>query len=340
MGTSSHPLSQLAESNQILIGKQAAADAALVDARRNSYHPVRNYLHSIAVRLDPHEWENLGFCFFGTNDPWVTKHLQRQLIGLVARVENPGCKFDTSLILKGPQGIGKSTTWGVLGGEWFSDSLGDLRNLREDRIQLHGAWIHEWGEIDRVMGKRESEAVKAFLSATRDDVRKPYGRGIETLLRCCGIVGTTNRDDFIKDHTGNRRYPIAEIEQVFTDWLIDHRDAIWGSALEAYQQGTPWHYTKEEQEVIDANARGYLADSLLRDAIETWQEDNPKIDQVVIPFLVHSIDPDRMGDANFSRDVARQLTILGWHNTKLRRRGYLPNNTKHNIATVWEKNAA
>ena len=128
------------------------------------------------------------------------------------------------------QGIGKSRMWAVLGGEWFSDSLGDLRNLKDDVLSLHSAWIHEWGEIDAVVGKRESETLKKFLSAQVDNVRKPYGRGMETLHRSCGIVGTTNRDDFIKDPIGNRRFPVISVTQVNTDWLTEHRDAIWGSA--------------------------------------------------------------------------------------------------------------
>ena len=36
---------------------------------------------------------------------------------------NPGIKFDTVLVLNGPQGIGKSTLFSKLGGKFFSDSL-------------------------------------------------------------------------------------------------------------------------------------------------------------------------------------------------------------------------
>ena len=52
---------------------------------------------------------------------------------------------------------------------------------------------------------------------------------MELMERGCG-VGTTNRDDFLKDHTGNRRYPLARVEQVNNAWIREHRDAIQGTA--------------------------------------------------------------------------------------------------------------
>ena len=54
--------------------------------------------------------------------------------------------------------MGKGKFWEAIGGDWYSASLGDLRNVKEDKITLHNAWIHEWGEIDRVMGMQSSEA--------------------------------------------------------------------------------------------------------------------------------------------------------------------------------------
>ena len=96
---------------------------------------------------------------------------------------------------------------------------------------LHRAWIHEWGEIDRVIGKKEAEAVKHFITIQEDRVRPPYGRKIELRKRQSILVGTTNRDDFIKDHTGNRRYPIFTAKHVDMEWVTANRDAIWARAI-------------------------------------------------------------------------------------------------------------
>lgn len=327
---------QLAELHQLDINKDRAADAALVVARRNSYHPVRDYLNSGLPQLHPLDWDEIAFKCFGVSDQWSQLLLKRQLIGLVARAINPGCKLDTSLVIQSPkQGIGKSTMWATLGGEWFSDSLGDLRNLKDDILQLHSAWIHEWGEIDVIVGKRESETLKKFLSACKDDVRKPYGRGVETLLRSCGIVGTTNRSDFLKDPTGNRRFPVISVDRVDTDWIADNRDAIWGSALADFKAGSPWHYDNTENAAITKEAQNYSAEDPLRDQIETWWEDSLDAGPIAMPVLIYHLNPDRQRDQEFSRQVSLRLTALGWTKSKKRERGYLPDGKQHDKATFW-----
>jgi hypothetical protein len=271
---------ELAEEHQLDITKDRAIDAAIRVARKNAYHPVRDYLNSIEDTLPPEDWAAIDVRCFGKEDPTGMSglHLQRQLIGLVARAMDPGCGLQTALVLHSDQqGVGKSSFWRILGGEWFSDSLGDLRNLKDDLLQLHAAWIHEWGEIDMVMGKQESEALKRFLSASRDDVRKPYGRGVETLQRSCGIVGTTNRRDFIKDPTGNRRFPIISISSVDLGWVAANRNAIWGSALAAYRHGTRWQYDTYENTLVSANALAFAPEDPLRESIDAWAEDNPTV---------------------------------------------------------------
>ena len=60
----------------------------------------------------------------------------------------PGIKFDTMLVLSGPQGIGKSTIISKLCGEWFNDSL--LLSDTKDKTaaeKLQGFWILEIGEL-------------------------------------------------------------------------------------------------------------------------------------------------------------------------------------------------
>ena len=329
---------QLAEKYQIDARKEQVIDAAILLARRSAYHPVRDYLSGIGCQLESHQWDEIAYECFAVTDPVSQLHLQRALIGCVARAMQPGCKKDTALVIYSLlQGIGKSTFWAILGGEWFSDSLGDLRNPKDDVLQLHAAWIHEWGEIDAVVGKRESETLKKFLSTRQDDVRKPYGRGVETLKRGCVIVGTTNRSDFIKDPTGNRRFPVISVEKVNLDWVKSNRDRIWGSALAAFKAGTPWHYSEEENAAISQAAQQYAAEDPLRDQIETWSEDHPEIEEVPVVRIVFDLDRDKLKATDFSRQVSHKLIALGWQKSSKRERGYLPNGDRHDKATFWHR---
>jgi len=338
---------ELAEKHGLEVAKDRAIDAAMRVARQNAFHPVRDYLDGITVELSPEEWASIDVHCFGSEDPGGLSavHLQRQLIGLVARAQDPGCELHTCLVLQSDeQGLGKSTFWKILGGLWFSDSLGDLRDLREDRLQLHSAWIHEWGEIDNVMGKRESETLKRFLSCSRDDVRRPYGRGTEQLLRSCGLVGTTNRRDFIKDPTGNRRFPIIRVRSVNLEWVRTNRDRIWGSAMAAYKAGQPWHYTAGEGLLISEQARAYAAEDPLRARLESWAEDYPLLDEVPLLRILWDLQHDcpsyweQRANREFMRQASLALTSLGWRPVEEpRRRHFLPDGSKTDKVTAWKR---
>jgi predicted P-loop ATPase len=332
----------LAQDHAIEVAKERAIDAAMRVARLNGYHPVQDYLNGLSEQLTPEEWAALDLHCFGGEDlsGWGVIHLQRQLIGLVARALDPGCELHTCLVLQSDQqGIGKSTFWKILGGPWFSDSLGDLRDVREDRLQLHSAWIHEWGEIDSVMGKRESETLKRFITSSRDDVRKPYGRGTEQLLRSCGLVGTTNRRDWIKDPTGNRRFPIIQVRTVNLDWVKENRNRIWGSAVAAYRAQQPWHYSSQEALVVSAAAMDYAAADPLRDALESWAEDHPEMDELPIARILYDLPEywERRRDRELMRQVGLALTSLGWAATGQRIRYLLPDGSRTDKASLWKR---
>ena len=65
------------------------------------------------------------------------------MVAAVARVYQPGIKFDSVVVLNGPQGMGKSSFFAKLGGKWFSDSLtiGDMKDkTAPEKLQGSGFW--------------------------------------------------------------------------------------------------------------------------------------------------------------------------------------------------------
>ena len=189
-------------------GANKIADACSEVFMRHHFHPVRDYIKSL-------KWdgvkraETLWIDYLGAEDTHYTREVTRKhLAAAVARVFEPGCKFDYVIILSGQQGIGKSTMLKKLGREWFSDSLSAVQG-KEAYEQLHGVWIAEMGELYATR-KSESEAVKLFLSKQEDIFRVAYGRRTSTFPRQCVFYGTTNDSQFLRDWTGNRRFwPLA-----------------------------------------------------------------------------------------------------------------------------------
>ena len=98
--------------------REVIDDAFLQAAERQSFHPVRDYLNSLSWDGVP-RLDTLYIDYFGAEDEEYIRAVARKaLVAAVARVMNPGVKFDTMSTICGRQGIGKTTFVQRLGGPW------------------------------------------------------------------------------------------------------------------------------------------------------------------------------------------------------------------------------
>ena len=186
--------------------KFAKALTQITDKRR--FNPLRDYIRQLPEWDGVPRVDTLLVDYLGAEDtPYVRAVTRKTLIGAVQRVWEPGCKFDTVLVLDGKPGIGKSTLLRKLGGKWFSDSL-SLADTRDKTAaeKLQGVWIMEIGEMQGTR-KADIDVMKGFLSRQVDEYRAAYGRVVERHPRTAIICGTTNSTTgFLRDATGNRRF--------------------------------------------------------------------------------------------------------------------------------------
>lgn len=262
-------------------------DALLSVAAKRSYHPIKEYLDNLP------EWDNIKrvdtllIDYLGAEDNSYTRAVTRKtLIAAVSRIYEPGIKFDTVLILNGPQGIGKSTLFEKLSGSWFSDSLTitDMKD-KSGAEKLQGYWILELGELAG-MKKMDVETIKSFISRTDDKYRASYGVAVENHPRQCIIVGSTNAEDgFLRDITGNRRFwPVkvsGDCPKKAWDLTKEDVDQIWAEALYLYNQGENLYLegeekelaTKEQTDAMEADEREGLIRKYLDTLVpENWDE--------------------------------------------------------------------
>jgi predicted P-loop ATPase len=219
-------------------------------ASKFTFHPVRKYLESLRDKTlaDFDVLNNIATLFLGNSDPLANKMMAKALIGAIARVNKPGTKVDTLPVLQGGQGFLKSTFLKVLAGEfWFCDDIRDLEN-KDELAKLARYWIIELAEVDYLMGRKEVESFKRFLSTTADTYRPPYGRANIRHERTCTLFATTNKIEFLKDPTGSRRYWVIKVGgKIDCDLVAKFRDIIWGTALAAYERGDIWWLDDDDE---------------------------------------------------------------------------------------------
>ena len=225
--------------------RQDISDAFRKAADDRSFHPVRDMLDNLP------EWDGVMridriFChYLGAEESeyvYAVSHIT--FVAAVARIMEPGCKFDNMLVLVGNQGAGKSTLVNKIAYDdsWYSDSLHLTEISKKDAAEkLQGVWILEIGELAGIK-KIDVESLKAFVSRECDRYREPYARIAVDHLRQCIIIGTSNHPQFLRDITGNRRFwpvksnPDNALEK---PWDMPKEDVlqIWAEAKYYYDHG-------------------------------------------------------------------------------------------------------
>ncbi|KXS88799.1 P-loop ATPase, partial [Microcystis aeruginosa NIES-88] len=171
-------------------------------------------------------------------------------------------------------------------------------------------WIIEWSELDHFTAKTYHGIIKSFLSRSDDFYREPYAREAMSHPRCSMIVGSTNRDTFLNDPTGNRRFwiiPIPKRHKINIDYLQAYREKLLGWAVWRYLDGESCQLPEEFK-------------ALQAEANKQW-ENNDSWEDELAEFLDHESDlsvkeclqrlEDRGYPINFGRsDEMRMGDIL------------------------------
>jgi hypothetical protein len=226
------------QKRRILVPRTVASEAIEAVARLHEIHPVRQYLDGLQWDGVPRIgcWLHTYLCAEDSN--YTRAVGQKWLISGVARIRKPGVKVDSMLITEGPQGLGKSSVYRVLGGEWFTDDIADLGS-KDSAMQVAGVWILEIAELDS-MSRPDASKIKAFMSRATDRFRPPYGRRLIEAPRQCIFGGSVNASTYLKDETGARRFWPVKCGRIDLEALARDRDQLWAEAAEQHRLGVAW----------------------------------------------------------------------------------------------------
>jgi len=305
---------------QIVFRAGIVGDAIASHAAHSSYDPLHDWLTTLMWDGTPRLTAWLT-TYLGAADNEYTRAVARAwCISAVARALKPGCKVDTTMVLEGAQGTGKSTAVRVLVGDrWFLDHLPDLSKPADVAQALAKAWVHELGEL-ATLSRTEVEKIKQFLSQLADAYRPPYGRVTIEQLRRCVFAATTNRDDWARDSTGNRRFLPIRTGVIDTVGLGLVREQLWAEAVHAFRAGEAWHL--RDPKVLEL-AQAEQLDRLEQDA---WLGDIERLvigkSELLVSDLLErlGVETGKRGAREAER-VKAVLRTLKWEEHRPRRDG-------------------
>jgi putative DNA primase/helicase len=254
----------------IMLGKEMVIDAVGEACRDNSFDRAEDYIRKIKWDKKDRLKNWLTYAYGVKDEPYHKAVGENFFKGMVKRVIQPGCKFDTVMILEGKQGCGKSTSLTIIGRAWHLETT-MVANKTDFFLQFRGKLIVEFSEGE-TLSRTETKNMKAMISTPTDTYREPYGRTMRDVPRRCIFAMTTNQDEYLKDESGNRRfYPVEVVsEKVDLKWIKENRDQLFAEALHRVEtlKETVWEYPKEAED----RQREKMVRSPYEEAIRNWLE--------------------------------------------------------------------
>jgi len=341
------------DKNYGIHNKKIVEEAVHLLAYRHPYHPVRDELNSLSWDGEKRIRKALHH-FLGCEESDYAEVLLRTfMLGAICRVFHPGTKFDCMLCIEGVQGAGKSSFFQLLAlrDEWFTDNLRDLEKPKEAYEIIEGHWIIEMSEMLAAINAKSEEAIKSFLSRTKENYRVPYFKYAKDRLRQCVFAGTTNKVNFLpQDRTGNRRFwPIHGSKEDAEVFILDDEKGsreyirqMWAEAMAIFRSG---RFSLKLPPEVEAEVMRRQQEFLQEDVdagtilgfMEQFTGDKVCSKQLFKEALGHEYDQPSRRDINSINEIMNQLirdrTLKGWRRFDSARRFGKPYGTQKG----WER---
>ena len=292
----------------------------LHSSRKRDYDPVRDYLRALkwdgVVRIDTVLEK---YAQATGNQDFIRLICRKFFISAVARALRPGCQVDTTLVLSGKQGGGKTSFVRALGAGFHVETKLDVAS-KDAVMTATNNWLVELSEMASLK-KGDLESVRAFLTNKEDQIRLPYARSVSGFPRRCIFIGTTNSDQPLVDRDGNRRFWVVSVGKIDVSELEKIRDQLWAEAVAAFDSDERWWLDEAEQLLADNEASAYLSDNMYAQQFRAWystQKGPPtRMTTIEIATRVMGVSVNQITD-EVKQAIGHAMKEIGWR--KIRER--------------------
>lgn len=250
------------------IGREMMRDTIHMVAERNQFDTAQLWLESL-------KWDGVKRIekflpnYFGAADNAYTLAVSQYMWSAMAgRVLVPGIKADMAPILQGLQGKQKSTAIEALAPH--PDFFAEISFTEKDddvARAMRGLLVAELAEL-RGLKSKDEESIKAFMSRRHEKWVPKFKEFKVIMPRRVIFFGTTNKDDFLADETGNRRWLPFEVTCADAEAIARDRALLWAEARELFKaEGVMW---QDAQRLADAEHKYFAQVDVWEDTIENW----------------------------------------------------------------------
>ncbi len=297
-----------------------------LEADRNKYHPIRDYLNGL-VWDGQERIRYVLYHFLGAPINNLTyESMKMFLLGAISRVFRPGIKFEYMLCLVGGQGVGKSTFFRLLAmnDDWFTD---DLKKLDDENVyrRLRGHWIIELSEMVATARAKSIEEIKSFLSRQKENYKDLYALHAVDRPRQCVFGGTSNKKKFLPfDRTGNRRFvPVqTDCSQMEVHILANEKESrvyleqVWAEAMVIFRSGDfKLAFSKEIEEELDKLRLEFMAEDTEAGVIQAWLGEHEGMKVCSLMIFKEALDNPYVKPKKSDTDRICEImnsSIIGW----------------------------
>ena len=313
-------------------------EAVALVAREHAFHPIRDWLAQLEWDETERIWSWLHRIVGTPDDEYHTQVGALFLTAMVARVFEPGCQSDYTLVLEGPQKQLKSSLCRLIAGPChFSASLppldGDPVRLS---MHLRGKWIVEIAELSAFQ-RADNEKLKAFLTNPVEQYTPKFAREEVFEPRQCLFIGTTNKFAWMKDETGGRRFWPVRCANINLDAFEAERSQLFAEATQHYKTYRQWwpENTVETTLFEPQQADRYEADAWVKPIVD-WDFAVPRgrdnlgntvRQKLSGPYYLVDIAEGAIGilperlDVRNQRRLVAALEFLGWERSRRTKHG-------------------